>query len=47
MSVCCDPGSGSGDAWIGLALALCDASIKTPLAVIVIDGSVLALDLQE
>jgi len=31
----------------GLALALCNAGIKTTLAVIAIDGSVHALDLQE
>jgi SAM-dependent methyltransferase len=41
-----DLGSGSGGAWIGLALALCDAGINIPLEVIAIDGNEIALDLQ-
>jgi SAM-dependent methyltransferase len=41
-----DLGSGSGGAWIGLAHALCDAGINTPLEIIAVDGNEIALDLQ-
>jgi SAM-dependent methyltransferase len=42
-----DLGSGSGGAWIGLALALCDAGINIPLEVVAIDGNDIALNLQQ